>query len=131
MLPAPPVSHVLVIVGPNNTLVSPHLVRAVPLGEEDDTRYRLNLMSLFVAGAIGETFPLTKSSQVWDFWEKFALPSGYRIATIEAQEPRGNPQPEVLAGADWGTEPTSPPGKRDEPPEIVELGPTTSDIGHA
>jgi hypothetical protein len=87
-MPRPRVSHVLLVVGPDMLPAHPVLSRVVPEGIVDDTPYRLSLMAIFARLNVGDTIQVENPSQVWAFWEQFAIPSGYSLAVIECAAPQ-------------------------------------------
>lgn len=90
------ISHFLVVFAPNGFAV-PTLVRAVPIGEEDDTSYRVNLMmNLASQSLMGSGVPIMRSEQAWNFWENFAMPAGFRIEAIEVASLPPAPEPMKL-----------------------------------
>lgn len=125
------ISHFVAIVDKDGNLVTPGLVRAVGVGL-DDQPHRFSLMAVFAQMIVGQAFSVETQSQVWSFWELFALPAGFRIEVIEASE-----QPYTPPGTHWELVPDAPaslietPAPADEPLDEPTAKPNTNEVGRA
>jgi|HubBroStandDraft_4_1064222.scaffolds.fasta_scaffold01644_2 hypothetical protein len=81
-MPDMKISHFIVILH-HGQLFTANLVRAVPVGMEDDTPLRVSLMAMLGTMVMGQVCPLENMGQIWSFWENHAAPSGFSLGIIE------------------------------------------------
>lgn len=122
-MPKPQISHVIMVVDAQGRPY-PGLITAVPPEDAgDDTQYRLGLMSVFAHRCLTNTgIEIKTISQIWTFWEQFALPSGVSFAFLEGSAP---PAAVTEPPSEQTPEPPAPEPEGDMP------APTTLDTGHA
>jgi len=129
----PQISHVILVVNAQGQPY-PGLLVAVPLEEAgDDTQYRIGLMAAFAQRCMhGTGIEIKTLSQIWTFWETFALPSGVQFAFLEGAAP-------MPATAPPPPPPPPPPTDVPEEPPQAQIGddsetpmaPTHLEPGHA
>jgi len=130
-MPKPFLSHVILVVDAQGQPY-PGLLVAVPLEEAgDDTQYRIGLMAAFAQRCMhGTGIEIKTLSQIWTFWEMFALPSGIQFAIMEgtAPMPAQTPPPPPPVEEDVAEGP--PQGQIGNDSE-EPLPPTHHEPGHA